>query len=301
MEENINNNKALVPIRKGNNQLVKTNNAIQITNKLISKSIEVLFNRAFYLLNSANLVLEDGRTLFWNHELAYYGEKNIPMEIDTDFLFHLESEKEYLEKMKFKYGINLDDCKSALEIFNEVIRINPTHKYSYLFRGIANQILKRSNDGSKDFDNANEDFLKAIKIDPNFVHALRHLGGIENINKIIKIDPFCDYIYLNRGRTKYHLKDHQGAIEDFTKAIEICSNNSHAFFERGEIKLGIKDYLGAIEDFSNAIEIYPMCPGFWYYRSIAKKRIGDIEGENADVKKVNWIDPTYIYCYNLSF
>ena len=132
MEEIINNNKTLVPIRTGNTQLVKTNNAIQITNKLISKSIAKLFNQAFYLLNSGDLRVKDGKTLFENHELTYYGEE-VGREIDTNFLFHFESDSEYFKKMHFRFTTNNDNCKTAIDLFSEALKISPSHKYCYFF------------------------------------------------------------------------------------------------------------------------------------------------------------------------
>jgi len=52
MEDEILNNQ-LVPIR--NNQLVRLENLLSITNRLVFKGIESIFNEAFYLINSKDI------------------------------------------------------------------------------------------------------------------------------------------------------------------------------------------------------------------------------------------------------
>jgi tetratricopeptide (TPR) repeat protein len=297
MNNNENINQSL--IRIGNKQLVKTNNAIQITNKLISKNIDKLFNQAFYLLNSGDLFEVEGKILFYNYSVIYYGEV-VGKEIDTNFLYHFETDSQYFRKMRFRYNTNYEDCMKAYELFSEVIETNPSQKYSYFFRGIAKQELHKFDTNNKNFDNANEDFLNAIKIDPTFVYAYIKLGiydwkeELQNLNKIIEINPHFEDAFIRRSYVKEILKDYEGAILDATIAIEICNKNPFAFKQRGEVKFKIKDYLGAIDDFSNAIEICPNdMPIIWDLRSIAKERLGDVEGSKADIRKVKWIDPTY--------
>jgi len=93
-------------------------------------------------------------------------------------------------------------------------------------------------------------------------------------NKAILLDSLdCSYLYLQRGKIKYSLKDYDGAILDYNAAIEydlnckynfmhnnlnmeteICRLNE-LYFERGVVKLEMKNYAEAVLDFSEAIKI----------------------------------------------
>ena len=48
------------------------------------------------------------------------------------------------------------------------------------------------------------------------------------------------------------LKDEKGAIDDFTKAIEINPKDSNAFVQRGYTKFELKNYEEACIDFEKA-------------------------------------------------
>jgi tetratricopeptide (TPR) repeat protein len=61
--------------------------------------------------------------------------------------------------------------------------------------------------------------------------------------------------YLNRGNSKYALKDYSGAIADYTKAIEIDPNFALAYYFRGVSKHSLDDRFGACKDGRKAQEL----------------------------------------------
>ena len=58
--------------------------------------------------------------------------------------------------------------------------------------------------------------------------------------------------YVNRGNSKYRLRDYQGAISDFNKAIEINPQYATAYYNRGIIKGISGDSKGACADMRRA-------------------------------------------------
>ena len=94
--------------------------------------------------------------------------------------------------------------------------------------------------------------------------------------------------YLNRGVTKYRLRDYQGAIADYTRAIEINPQYADAYYNRGTIKgRDLGDTQGAIADFSKAIQIDPQDASAYYNRGIAKYQKRDLKGACADWREAS--------------
>ena len=58
--------------------------------------------------------------------------------------------------------------------------------------------------------------------------------------------------YVNRGNTKYDLRDYQGASTDYNKAIEINPQSADAYNNRGIAKGKSGDHKGACADMRRA-------------------------------------------------
>ena len=62
-----------------------------------------------------------------------------------------------------------DDYVSAIENFNNIIRIKPFLSEPYFFRGLAKLNLD-------DFEGAIRDYTQAIELNPNYFHAYMYRG-----------------------------------------------------------------------------------------------------------------------------
>ena len=116
----------------------------------------------------------------------------------------------------------MEECKkgntnNAIIYLNEAIEIEPNDARFYISRGTFR--------GTKNYEDAIEDYTKAIEIEPNSVFA-----------------------YRLRGDSKSKLGDYQGAIDDYTKAIEIEPNKAYLYNYRSESKRKLGDNEGADED-----------------------------------------------------
>ncbi len=75
--------------------------------------------------------------------------------------------------------------------------------------------------------------------------------------KAIEQNPNEPAAYVNRGITRYYLKDLRGAVEDLTVAIGKKADYTDAYYNRATIRDLLKDYTGALEDFEKYRELAP--------------------------------------------
>ena len=116
----------------------------------------------------------------------------------------------------------MEECKkgninNSIIYLNEAIKIKPNDARFYISRGTFR--------GTKNYEDAIEDYTKAIEIEPNSVFA-----------------------YRLRGDSKSKLGDYQGAINDYSKAIEIYPNKAYLYNYRASAKRKLGDNEGADED-----------------------------------------------------
>ena len=68
-----------------------------------------------------------------------------------------------------KSAIMFDDYVSAIENFNNILRVKPRLSEPYFFRGLAKLNLD-------DFEGAIRDYTEAIELNPNYFHAYMYRG-----------------------------------------------------------------------------------------------------------------------------
>jgi len=268
MDERINNTQ-LVPVK--NNQLVRLENTLSITNRILFKGIESIFNEAFYLINSKDI--ERG---------------------SENFCLLFEINDQYVNNKKFTFiAISKDDSIKAIELFTKAIELNPNFKFTHFGRGIAKYQIK-------DYKGAILDQTSAIKIDSSFIKAYINRGDsiywdnfyrqnrsefyknvIDDYNKAIELSPLSIDFYIKRANAKWVI-NFQDSINDCTKAIEIEPNNASLYNIRASKKIRI-DPKGAIDDLTKAIEIEPNNSLFYLSRGLLRKNLKDHEGAIYDL------------------
>lgn len=118
------------------------------------------------------------------------------------------------------------------------------------------------------FEKANEDYEKAIEINPEYANAYNnrgnikskqadYTGAIKDYNKAIELNKRFVEVHYNRGIAKENVGDYFGAIEDFDRAIELNPDYSDSYFRRGVVKQYLRDYDSAMRDFNKVIELTP--------------------------------------------
>lgn len=189
------------------------------------------------------------------------------------------------------------DVSGAIADFSHAISLRPNSSEAYSNRG---ECRLRIND----CDGAVADFDHCIKIQPNAyggyygrARALRAKGDFGNavadFSKALDLKPrsTLEYtmIYCERGRTKRAQGDLDGALVDLDLTILMDSECASARLERGQIRLARGELESAAVDFTDAIEAASKLEMVAAYlgRSEARKRLGDLAGSVADLKKVD--------------
>ena len=143
-----------------------------------------------------------------------------------------------------------ENYKRAIEVFTQVIEINPQDAVGYKGRGNA-----RCDMG--DYRRAIEDFTKAIQINPDDADA-----------------------YFHRGNAFYQLGDKPEAIEDYSRAIQINPHDADAYINRGNLRDELGDIQGAMADFHTAADLYQKAGKVKEHKD-TRERILDLEIEES--------------------
>lgn len=158
-----------------------------------------------------------------------------------------------------KSAIYFDDYISAIENFNNIIRIKPYLSEPYFFRGLAKMNLD-------DYEGAIKDYTQAIELNPNYFHAYMYRGiayhnlrkfkvAMQDYNMAISIDPGNAYVYANRGMTRAETGDFKGAEKDYSKSLLIDDKLMAAYLNRAIMREKMDDLNGAMADCNAAVKL----------------------------------------------
>lgn len=151
------------------------------------------------------------------------------------------------------------EYNKALAAFNQCIEINGSTE-AYLGRG-------RAFLGKGDYDQAINDFSKAVTLKPDHGEAYKNLTdafskkddsdqAIVNYNKSIDLKP--DYLEAYKGRARSHRKkkDFEHALYDCNQIIDLEKHSAASYNFRGVIYDEKEDKEHAEADYNQAIKLF---------------------------------------------
>lgn len=165
-----------------------------------------------------------------------------------------EKLKDFFDKEKFEEIIELLPDELFEEVGNEAAEF-------YIWRGNARY-------EQKDYDNAIDDYSKAIDINKDYTlayynRAFAFIGNkdydkaLNDYDVVVSHNP--DYLanaYVIRGSVLRAMKKYDQAIEYYNKAIDIDDGYANAYFNRGIAKKEYNvDLAGSKHDFEKFIEL----------------------------------------------
>jgi tetratricopeptide (TPR) repeat protein len=144
-------------------------------------------------------------------------------------------------------------------------------------------------------------FSLAIAARPDYRSYFGRAGAYQHLEKLDQaIDDYTQAIRYNPGSAMaYHeravclarSKHDDQALPDYNRAIDLSPGYALSWNGRGVIYLHRKDYQKAISDFTEAIRLESTLYQAYKNRAAARKAIGDIAGETADLNQASRLKP----------
>lgn len=138
----------------------------------------------------------------------------------------------------FRQATNSTDLNEKIDLYTQVIELEPKNLDAYFYRGLAKNDLGD------------------------------YSGAIVDYSKIIVLEPDADTFY-NRGNSRYSINDYAGAQEDYQSAFKLDSNFLDALYSLGCVKYDVGDFEGSIKDFTTLINAIPNQTKFYFHRALA--------------------------------
>ena len=120
----------------------------------------------------------------------------------------------------------------AIDIYAEVVDADSGHLIAYAIRVLAHSYLE-------DYEQAIEDFTKALELDPT------------------RKNPELQTLFLNRGFAYSNAGEIEKAFEDYGQALRINSTFAEAFCNRGMLNQKQKLMERAVSDYRMAVDCAP--------------------------------------------
>jgi PQQ-dependent catabolism-associated CXXCW motif protein len=187
-----------------------------------------------------------------------------------------------------------------------------------------NYFYKRGVDyaDKKQYDNAINDFTKAISLAPNNADAYDqraqaaarkedYVQAIADFTKAVVLDPTKSTkvqailrspqyasAYNTRGLAHYNNQDYDLAISAYDQAIKLAPNSAIYHDNRGDAYYGKKDYDHAFNDYDQAIKFDPNNASYHDDRGLVYYRKKDYDHAISDYDQAITLDPNKAFYYN---
>ena len=142
--------------------------------------------------------------------------------------------------------------------------------YSKMYCDIANSKYESGN-----YEHAIIACQQSLQINPDEYYALYLQGRIYSFkedyplsiyyfSKALKVKKTF-YSFLQRGISKYELKNYEDAINDFTEAISLNPEYTPSYYFIANCKYELENYEGAVLDLNSAIQLADKHNGMGYF------------------------------------
>lgn len=167
----------------------------------------------------------------------------------------------------------------------------------------------RANQENRNYDQAIQDYSRAIERDPKYSVAFNGRGSayhaqkdydraIQDYNDALRLNPNFASAFNNRGIAYYDKRDYDRAIEDYDQAIRLDPKYAAAFNNRGNVYRDKRDYDRAIQDYDEAIRLNPNYALAFNNRGIAYRSKRENERAIQDYDRAIKLNPKYAAAFN---
>ncbi len=187
--------------------------------------------------------------------------------------------------------------RDAIPMLNQMLQYDPNDPEALRLRGI-------SYSNNNDDENAVKDFTAFLKLQPNgidtyfdrgIVYGRMHKSqeAIADFSRYIAAKPRAGRAFNYRGAAYRELKQYPQALDNFSQAIGLEHETDEIlddYYQRGAMYEALGDLPHAMADYNKAIEISPERPFVYISRGTLRKRLGDNNAGDADLKLAKSIE-----------
>ncbi|NET59704.1 MAG: tetratricopeptide repeat protein [Symploca sp. SIO2E6] len=152
------------------------------------------------------------------------------------------------------------------------------------------------------YDNALQQFNRAIELEPKYVEALRERAKIykemkryeealQDLKRTIELEPTNYLVFGERAKLYKEMKRDEDALQDLKRALELEPTNYWTLIERAEIYKQMKRYEEALQDINRVIERNPKDYWTLIERAEIYKKMERYEEALPDIKRALELEP----------
>ena len=160
--------------------------------------------------------------------------------------------------------------QKALALYNQLLKQKPDYPAALTNRGLVWEKMpaKDTAEKAKNREHAEQDYLRALEINPNQAETYNNLGAlymdmnlngdaIANFSEAIALKPNYFQAILNRATAYGKTKDYLGALLDYDRAADLRPHDTALLYNRGLTYMEFGKYESALNDLSQAIMASP--------------------------------------------
>lgn len=202
----------------------------------------------------------------------------------SNYLSHFNTNTKELFRNDFSFLITTDDTlltKEKVSELEEVFQIRmqiekgfDSREFNKIIEACSQLILRNNKDVSA-YNNIGYALLQQKNYDE----------AIDQFTKAIDIDPYWEYPYNNRGYCKLQMGDIENAYTDLVSSFEMNPDNSYSWRNLGAYYLIINDLENALHYFEEAEKLNPATEMINFYLGHTYLKLGKPEVANEYLEK----------------
>ena len=198
----------------------------------------------------------------------------------------------------------------ALALYNQLLKQKPDYPAALTNRGLVWEKMpaKDAAEKAKNRQYAQEDYLRALEINPNQAETYNNLGAlymdmnlngdaIDNFTEAIAINPNYFQAILNRATAYSKTKNYVAAIRDFDRAAALRPHDTAMLYNRALAYYEFERYESAVNDLSHAIAASPNNARLYVARARCFVKMGYPADAYDDLTQAINLQPDYAMAY----
>lgn len=198
----------------------------------------------------------------------------------------------------------------ALSFYNQLIKQNPNHAAALTNRALVweKMPVKNTAEKAKNQTFAEQDYLRALEVNPNQAEAFNNLGAlymdmnkngqaIGQLSQAIFLNPNYFQAILNRATAYSKVGQFAASLEDFARAAQLRPHDPALLYNRAMAYLDMHKYEEAENDLSHAIALMPNNARLYVERARVLNKMGYPGEAYDDLTQAITLKPDYALAY----